>query len=85
MAFDFTQLWLDGRPGNEYFWISYKIFGLLKPLTLLGVHPQQFETTFWKIWVISPTVAHPSGFLNLPTALLEHIWALKVHALDSVS
>ena len=29
MVFDFTQFWLDGWPSNEYFWISYKISGLL--------------------------------------------------------
>ena len=39
MVFDFTQLWLDGWPGNEYFWISHKIFGHLTPMTPLGVHP----------------------------------------------
>ena len=37
---DFTQFWLDGRPGNEYFWISHKIFGLLTPLTPLDMYPQ---------------------------------------------
>ena len=42
--FDFTQFWLDGRPGNEYFWISRKISDLLTPLTPLDVHPQWFET-----------------------------------------
>ena len=47
MVFDFTQFWLDGRPGNEYFWISHKISGLLTPLTPLGVHPQLFKTTVW--------------------------------------
>ena len=45
IVFDFTQFWLDGRPGNEYFLISHKISGLLTPLTLLGVHPQLFKTT----------------------------------------
>ena len=40
MVFDFTQFWLDGWPGNEYFWISHKISGPLTPLTPLGVHPQ---------------------------------------------
>ena len=40
MVFDFTQFWLDGRPGNDYFQISHKISGLLTPLTPLGVHPQ---------------------------------------------
>ena len=44
MVFNFTQFWLDGRPGNEYFWISHKISGLLTPLTPLGVRPQWFET-----------------------------------------
>ena len=44
MVVDFNQFWLDGRPGNEYFWISQKISGLLTPL---GVHPQWFETTVW--------------------------------------
>ena len=47
MVFDFTQFWLDGRPGNDYFWISHKISGLLTSLTPLGVHPQWFETTVW--------------------------------------
>jgi hypothetical protein len=37
MVFDFTQIWLDGRPCNEYFYIP----GLLTPL---GVRPQWFET-----------------------------------------
>ena len=40
MVFDFTQFWLEGRPGNEYFWISHKISGLLTPLTPMGVYPQ---------------------------------------------
>ena len=40
MVFDFTQFWLDGRPGNEYFWISHKISGLLTPLTPLDLYPQ---------------------------------------------
>ena len=44
MVFDFTLFWLDGRPSNEYLWISHKISGLL---TTLGVHPQWFETTVW--------------------------------------
>ena len=39
MVFDFTQFWLDGWPGNEYFLISHKISGLLTPLSPLGVHP----------------------------------------------
>ena len=46
MVFDFTQFWLDGRPGNEYFWICHKISGHLTPMTPLGVHPQWFETTW---------------------------------------
>ena len=40
MVFDFNQFWLEGRPGNEYFWISHKISGLLTPLTPMGVYPQ---------------------------------------------
>ena len=44
MVFDFTQFWLDGRPGNEFFLISHKISDLLTPLTPLGVRPQWFET-----------------------------------------
>ena len=58
--FDFAQFWLDGRPGNEYFWISHKIFGLLTPLTPLGVHPQLLKTTVWNryerfllLWIYS--------------------------------
>ena len=47
MVYDFTQFWLDGRPGNEYFWISHKISGLLTPLTPLGVHPQLLKNTVW--------------------------------------
>ena len=47
MVFDLTQFWLDGRPSNEYFWISHKISGLLTPLTPLDVHPQWFKTTVW--------------------------------------
>ena len=43
-VFGFTQFWLDGRPGNEYFKICHKIFGLLTPLTPIGVRPQWFET-----------------------------------------
>ena len=42
--FYFTQFWLDGRPGNEYFYISHKISDLL---TSLSVHLQWFETTVW--------------------------------------
>ena len=45
MVFDFIQFWLDGRPGNECFGISHKIFDHLPPMTPLGVHPQWFETT----------------------------------------
>ena len=44
--FDFTQFWLDGRPGNEYFCISHKISDLLTPLTPLIVHLQWFESLF---------------------------------------
>ena len=44
MVFYFTQFWLDGRPGNEYFLISNKISDLLTPLAPLGVRPQWFET-----------------------------------------
>ena len=40
MVFFFTLFWLDGRPGNEYFWFSLKLSGLLTLLTPLGVHPQ---------------------------------------------
>ena len=40
MVFNFTLIWLDGQPGNEYFLISHKISDLLTPLTPLGVHPQ---------------------------------------------
>ena len=40
MVFDFTQFWLDGCPGNEYFLISHKMSDLLTPLTPLGVRPQ---------------------------------------------
>ena len=39
MVFDVTQFWLDGPPGNEYFWIPHKISGLMTP-----VHLQWFET-----------------------------------------
>jgi len=45
--FYFTQFWLDGRPGNEYCWISHWISDLLTPLTPLGVYPQWFKTTVW--------------------------------------
>ena len=45
--FGFTQFWLDGRPGNEYFWIAHKVSDLLTPLTPLGLHPQWFKTTVW--------------------------------------
>ena len=40
MVFDFIQFWLDGRPGNEYFWISHKISDLLTPLRPLDLYPQ---------------------------------------------
>ena len=56
MVFDSTQFWLDGRPGNEYFWIFHKISGLLTPPTPLSVYPQWFETTIKHIWAIPPTV-----------------------------
>ena len=46
MVLDLTQFWLDGWPGNEYFWISHKISGHLTPMTPLGVHAQWFETTW---------------------------------------
>ena len=32
MVFDFTQWWVDGRPGNEYFSIPHKISDLWTPL-----------------------------------------------------
>ena len=41
MVFDFTHFWLNGRPGNEYFWLLHKISGLLTPL---GVRLQWFKT-----------------------------------------
>ena len=41
--FDFTQFWLNGRPGNYYFCISHTISDLLTPLTPLGVHPQHIR------------------------------------------
>ena len=44
MVFDFTQFWLDGRPGNDHFWISHKISDHLTPLTSLDLRPQWFET-----------------------------------------
>ena len=44
MVFDFTQFWLDGQPGNDYFWNSHKNSDHLTPLTSLGLHPQWFET-----------------------------------------
>ena len=37
IVFDLTQFWLDGQPGNEYFWIPYNISGLLTPLIRMGV------------------------------------------------
>ena len=46
MFFDFTQFWLDGRPGNEYFWISHKISDHLTPMAPLDVHPEWFETAW---------------------------------------
>jgi hypothetical protein len=42
-VFNFTQFWLDGQPGNEYFLIPHKISGLLTPLAPLGVRLQWFE------------------------------------------
>ena len=68
MVFDFTQLWLDGRPGNEYFWIYHKISGLLKPQTPLGVHPQWFETTVWNRyeWFLLLCMKHQTHFENQP-------------------
>ena len=73
MVFDFTEFWLDGRPGNEYFWISNKISGHLTPMTPLGVHQQWFETTwnrykrFLLLWQdqFGPT-------LNLAPSILWH-------------
>ena len=63
MVFDFTQFWLDGRPGNEYFWISHKISGLLTPLDTPGCA----SSVIWnhclkQIWVIPPTVLWPLDF-----------------------
>ena len=37
LVFYFTQFWLDGLPGNEYFWISHKISGHLTPMTPLCI------------------------------------------------
>ena len=51
-VFDFTQLWLDGRPGNEYFWISHKMFGLLT-----SWHPLVcVRSDLKQNWAIPPTV-----------------------------
>ena len=52
MVFDFTQFWLEGRPGNEFFWISHRISGLLTPLTPMGMHPQWFKSTVWNRYAI---------------------------------
>ena len=72
MVFDFTQFWLDGRPGNEYLWISHKISGLLTPLTLLGVYPQWFETALNNTnFEINPPLAQTN-----PNIVIEHWTAL---------
>ena len=39
-VFDFSQFWLDGRPGNKYFLISHKISDLLTSLRPLDLYPQ---------------------------------------------
>ena len=66
MVFDFTQFWLDGRPGNEYFWITHKISDLLTPLTPLGVRPQWFETDLSHSSYSDMT---PTWFKNVPPGL----------------
>ena len=44
MVFNFTQFWVDGRPGNKFYCISYVVSNLLTPLGFLGWHQQWFET-----------------------------------------
>ena len=61
MVFDFTQFWLDGRPGNEYFLIPHNISGLLAP----PWHPWVcVRSDLKQIWAIPPTVATGSLILN---------------------
>ena len=80
MVFDFTQFWLDGWPGNEYFWISHKISGLLTPLTPLGVHPQLFKIAvwnryerfllLWSIYRVKKLSYQTPSFVNISKTLL---------------
>ena len=52
MVFDFTQFCLDGRPGNEYFWISHKISRFWHPW-----HPWVcVHSDLKQIWAIPPAV-----------------------------
>ena len=68
MFFYFTQFWLDGRPGNEYLWISHKISGLLTPLTPLGVYPQ------WLLKMKSETDWSNSSQCAAVPSMAAQIW-----------
>ena len=71
MVFDFIQFWLDGRPGNEHFWISHKISDLLTPLTPLGVHLQWFETDLsYTSYSAFLEIAHPRTYIEWDWPLL---------------
>ena len=40
IVFEFTQWWLNGRPGNGWFWISHNFSDLVTPLRPLDLYPQ---------------------------------------------
>ena len=65
---------MTGRPGNEYFWISHQISGLLTPLTPLGVHPQSFETYMSDSFYCGITTCPPSRISDLLTALIVKLF-----------
>ena len=71
----FTAITITGLSEPDGHWLSKSFGRSANPISTRGT-------------VMPTTLQHappPLGFSDLPTALLKHIWALKVHALDSVS
>ena len=77
-VFYLSPFWLDGWPGNQYFWISHKISVFFTSLTTLDMHRQWFETdmsnsSYSEAVVVSKSLVH---FLTqLRTLALCHFMA----------
>ena len=63
-VFNFTQFWLDGQPGNEYFLTPHKISGLLTPLAPLGDLEQILAISSTVAWIVTKiTTIYFSSFI----------------------